>query len=1579
MTVNLPGTPIPNITNVQCGGTLTAIIGSSGDNIKWYSSLAAPTPIAIGTSCPAPPTSSTYYITTFNTSLNCESPRVAVNAVVTPLGNPIPGTTSVVCTGTLTATPVDAGSIRWYANIGDVTPIVSSVACPAPPSSTTYYITSYNPLTGCESNRVSVPITISPAGVPTPVNTNVVCAGNFTATPGNGANSIKWYANSGDINPIATGTSIPSTPSSTTYYISSYHTSAACESPRMPVALTVSAPSLPVPGTTSLFCSGNMTATPGSGGNTVRWYANSGDVTPLQTGTSFPAPASSGTYYISTYSSTLLCESPKTPVVLTVTLPGNPIANNTTVFCTGTLTASPGANGDNVIWYDSPTSDKIVSFDVNCPAPPNSTTYYFSSYNASLNCKSLRVPVNITVNKPASPVVPLQPLTICGPGTIHATKAANSTTIRWYTVPSGGKSIRQDTISPVTSATTTYYLASYNADLAATCESSTRTAVTVTISTPPVVSITGPTVLTYGASLPTLSVPTQTTYQWFKDGAALGGATSSSLAVSGPGVYAVRTSSAANPLCNSFPTTITLIGGQSVNLVSTTKILKEGVGLASSLFALSASEVAQHVTYQDGLGRTFQAVDIGASPQGTDIVSSMAYGRQGLVDTTFLPYVTNSRNGLLQLNAIRTAQRKYSGSDQQKFYKTPNNVNLPTDSLPIARTLRRNSPDAKVIAQGAPGLFWQPGKKTPGAHTLRDTATLNTTRYPVRYWDHTGNTTQNYPQGTVMVNVTYDENSHQVRSFTNARGQMVLKQVQLDTVINGVTVAWLETYYVYDQFGRLTHQIPPKAVAVIGSATTFNVANNPLTDTLIFKYKYDSVGHVIEKKTPGAAVEYLVYDKLGRVVLTQDGNLRAVNKWNFIKYDFLNRPVLTGTYDYSGTRSNAQFTMNGKNYASEPYYEIPSGAGAQGYTNVAFPTTNITVLSANYYDNYDFNVNGAADYHYDSAQMTGQQELNSLRIVRGMATGSTRAVLDAIGNPVNWLVNVVFYGKYDRPIQTQSNNHLFLTVADKKTIIYDFVKPIKSKTVHNQSATVSVSMVDRSDFDHVGRPLRIYRKINTDPDVLLVEYTYNTLGKVVEKNLHCSNCDVNGVKPGGVGTFLQSVDYRYNIRGWLTSINNAQLSNDGAMNNDANDYFGMEFFYHNSETSSLGNRHYYNGNLSAMKWKSMGAAGTTDQRSYKFTYDKSDRLASATFAAYSGAWTKEAGTLDESMSYDQNGNILTLKRYQNFRSLSGITLVNTPQLMDNLTYAYTKGNQLAKVEDAGVVGAGFNDGNHGSALTEYKYNTSGSQISDLNKGISAIAYNILGKPQQVTFSDGRVMVYTYDAAGTKLKMALTVGTTTTTTDYVNSFVYTNNVLTFFSSPEGRVIKNGTTYEYQYAITDHQGNTRMIFSSVTPAAANYIATFENVANDMLVFRNIVSTNVVTSAGNHTAGGTKVVRLNQTYKIGPGKSVKVYAGDKVDLSVWSYFTNSSGFGTSNQTLAAMLTSLATAFGGVSGATGEAGQIYNGLNSALTNFGLGPNTGNTAPAAYLNYILFDQAYQVVDMGWSRVPANALNTKRQ
>jgi RHS repeat-associated protein len=115
------------------------------------------------------------------------------------------------------------------------------------------------------------------------------------------------------------------------------------------------------------------------------------------------------------------------------------------------------------------------------------------------------------------------------------------------------------------------------------------------------------------------------------------------------------------------------------------------------------------------------------------------------------------------------------------------------------------------------------------------------------------------------------------------------------------------------------------------------------------------------------------------------------------------------------------------------------------------------------------------------------------------------------------------------------------------------------------------------------------------------------------------------------------------------------------------------------------------------------------------------------------------------------------------------------------------------------------------------------------------------------------------------------------------------------------------------------------------------------------------------------------MNQSNAAGPSYSKAVFAGDQVAMEVWGYFESTSGYGTTNNTAANLVPLIAGAFGGVSGGTGDAGLKYAGVNSTLTNYGLGANPGDAQPSAFLNYILFDKNYKVMDMGWQRVPAGS------
>jgi hypothetical protein len=91
-----------------------------------------------------------------------------------------------------------------------------------------------------------------------------------------------------------------------------------------------------------------------------------------------------------------------------------------------------------------------------------------------------------------------------------------------------------------------------------------------------------------------------------------------------------------------------------------------------------------------------------------------------------------------------------------------------------------------------------------------------------------------------------------------------------------------------------------------------------------------------------------------------------------------------------------------------------------------------------------------------------------------------------------------------------------------------------------------------------------------------------------------------------------------------------------------------------------------------------------------------------------------------------------------------------------------------------------------------------------------------------------------------------------------------------------VVKTGSVYEYQYAIADYQGNTRIVFSSVTPSPSESLAGFD--ANDQTdEYGDINWSNVVTNtSANVTSGGSLVLRMNQSYPVALTKSGELIRG-------------------------------------------------------------------------------------------------------
>jgi RHS repeat-associated protein len=134
------------------------------------------------------------------------------------------------------------------------------------------------------------------------------------------------------------------------------------------------------------------------------------------------------------------------------------------------------------------------------------------------------------------------------------------------------------------------------------------------------------------------------------------------------------------------------------------------------------------------------------------------------------------------------------------------------------------------------------------------------------------------------------------------------------------------------------------------------------------------------------------------------------------------------------------------------------------------------------------------------------------------------------------LYAVSFYDKYGRVIQSVSQNHL--GGWDRVTNEYDFVgNIILSKMEHKVPSDNLIETWQRFTYDHGNRLTKTEHRIGDDPLdwIIMSEMQYNEIGEMVQKNIHSQD---NG------SSYWQSVDYKYNIRGWLTNINSGFLSDD---------------------------------------------------------------------------------------------------------------------------------------------------------------------------------------------------------------------------------------------------------------------------------------------------------------------------------------------------------------------------------------------------------------------------------------------------
>ncbi|MBD0405337.1 RHS repeat-associated core domain-containing protein [Flammeovirga sp. EKP202] len=758
---------------------------------------------------------------------------------------------------------------------------------------------------------------------------------------------------------------------------------------------------------------------------------------------------------------------------------------------------------------------------------------------------------------------------------------------------------------------------------------------------------------------------------------------------------------------------------------------------------------------------------------------------------------------------------------------------------------------------------------------------------------------------------TYDEHGYLTIEGKNKKGQIIIKKVQ-----NGIDeatglVTYYDTYYSYDIYGNLVLVIPPLAVEKIGNSTTIS---DDILNNLCYQYKYDEQNRMIAKRIPGKEWEYMVYDQWDRLVLTQDYNLRKNQEWLFTKYDALNRPVVTGKKTITGTLATirSEVANNTNRYGTNSY---PSISGA-------------TVFSETFYDNYDWLAPGytfslpqdifVADEARGIEVPSQFKTSDGKTTIRGQITGSKVRVLDTD----DFLTTVTYYD--DKYRVTQTITESLDGGKDILTTQYNFVGEVV-KTYLQHESYVDITVLEENEYDHVGRLMKVYQQLNDDPRRLVVENTYNELGELISKK-------------NGTEQQLLLHEYKYNIRGWLLSLNDSE---EGISQSRP---FSFDLAY-----DAAGQ---YNGNIGSQSWQSFRDPNL--MRTYDYSYDPLNRLKKAKYQTYNqitksieddnfysvGVDMQGNGN---GIEYDANGNILRLQR-NGLQNKIGDG--NNYGVIDQLTYNYsTNSNQLLSVTDgANTIGDNFKedhsfyDGNKSN--NDYAYDLNGNLRSDLNKNIESIEYNHLNLPVKVTVEGGTVK-YIYDAAGIKLRKIATIGDKTKTTDYIGGFVYEDSILQFMHTADGRALAEGSgivshseglEFVHEYHYKDHLGNLRV---AVRPNSV-YL---ENFDDNTSIFDNADQNRV--ALNSYSPQHSQLLTGEDGKSIGASITLVVKEGETFTASVLSkYYSSSSDNSQTTQT-----SQVGTTTVGITGET--SGQAVQSTGMSMPFLTAGSDTQGDAEA--------------------------------
>lgn len=1388
---------------------------------------------------------------------------------------------------------------------------------------------------------------------------------SYTGTP---PANVTWYwQTSSTGTSTANSTNSYSVTANGTYYVRAFNTVTGCWSigSASYSATVTTPPATPSVPTVSSNSCGAKTITRGTPPSGVTWYwqgTDSNGTSTASSATTYTANVS-GIYYLRARNNTSLCWSLSSRSVSVTILPALPTVTASSNTC-GPVTLTRGTPPSGTVWYwqgtnstGTSTSNSAVTYPVTATG-----TYYIRARVTSSSCWSpTSTAITVTYNAaPSTPPAPIASTNICGPRTLTKSGTPPAGTIwlwqgtdengRDYTSASAtGSSYSADTHSgfqPSGQYPTKYYLIAKNAS--ADCWS-TPSYANIVVDNPPTPSsasfsfyeldskelttngfnevLLSPGGLPYDSRLNN-SVNWYTATNTFL----VNGNPSYTLGplLAGTYSYKVKSVSGTGQCESQGHGTVSLTvssGGQSQDFLNWTENKSYGINPDGSV-----SEIASSKTYSDGFGNLLQAQSKNITANQV-LASQPIYDKFGNAAISTLSAPINSTSFVFRYNFVtNTNNQLYSSNDFDLpavvnnpapvgnstpgtlgwYYSTNNNLEpkTPVTGFPYSRSYTPEGPDPLNSKNAGPGDQHRMGSTH---EAINDKALITTGElnhyYSIRAHFISGGGT-NPNKGYKYIST--DPNGKQAVSFVDADGNSLASATKNGTTYDN----W--SYTFYNTTGQVVASVAPNGVNIASTAY-------PIFVTL---YKYDHLGRLIETTATDDGTTQYVYSLDGKIRFSQNQEQRNASpkRFSYTNYDYLGRLVESGEYTQSGV---TPFVFDPHTTTSPGPTSVlnPSTLEAIGHTAVSRKLDAVRCTDYTYME-YD---KQASDLPAGDANHPAQT------FTYGQVTKTENA------NAKTWYS----YDEFGQLVWSKQD----ITGLGIKTIdyTYDFLGNVTEVAYQKGSA---------DDFYH-------HYVYNADQQLTEVwtslDGTTKTLRAKYYYYLH------GPLKRVELASNVQGMDFVYTINGALKTINNANAANDpgnDGANGFAPDVFGQTMHYYandytganydaGSQTFS-GYADQFGGALKGVTWHTP-VDNNMKMNSYAFTYDNLYQFNEAKFGSSNlGTFVPDVTDAykENIPSYDKNGNIQSLVR----KGLNG-------NVLGNYIYKYKPStNKLDTVK------------HNSTTLVNYSYNGIGQMTQQIEGSETMkVAYNAYGITKEVRNATNQLILsYEYDDSGDMIKRVdYTNGNAAKNTFYVydasgNTIAIYEQLLpsgsiTLLEVPvygSGRIaLFKPPVNTYFYEIGDHLGNVRAVIGTTDTDVHTATMETENAGNEIPPFKNVSNTRVVSVAANHTPGGNEAVRLNNTKPVGPAISLAVSPGDIIDMETWAYYEAGSNYQNSLNS-STMISAIAAAFGGISGAPGESGQIFSSINNAFGAGGVAMGgTGDPAlPGAYLCYIVFD-----------------------